>query len=118
MKTRVKKVSQAQRRQAAVRRRDDALGRLSSTTAAIAVATITAVGAFGLYLAKAFPGHSAAPTGTVAGSGGAATGGATGGTGNTGTQAGGSAQVQTPLQPPSTPVQGSSGRPRITSGAS
>ncbi len=125
MGPRVRQASQAQRRQSAVLRRDDALARLTTASVAIAVATITAVGALGLYVAKALPGHAATPTGSVAGSRGTAGGAATGGTGNSGASgpsagapAGGSSQVTGPLQPPSTPVQGTPIRPRVTSGAS
>ena len=50
----------AQRRHAASLRRDGALNRLSSITAKVAVATIAAVGALGVYVAKALPGHHAA----------------------------------------------------------
>ena len=55
---RVRQASPAQRRHAAAMRRDGALSRLSSITAAIGVAIIAAVGALGVYVGKALPGPS------------------------------------------------------------
>jgi len=86
-------------------RRDGALARLSSVTAAIAVATIVGVGALGLYVGRALPGHH---SGSVPG---AST--STGGTGNTG-----QASQQAGLNPPSTPTQGASLPAPVTSGSS
>ena len=106
---RVRQASPAQRRHAAAMRRDGALSRLSSITAAIGVAIIAAVGALGIYVGKALPGHHAPSTSTPAGNRGAATG--TGGavTGNSG---------QGALNPPSTPTQGTSLPAPVTSGSS
>ena len=56
----LRQASPAQRRHAASLRRDGALNRLSSITGSIAIATIAAVGALGVYVAKALPGHHAA----------------------------------------------------------
>lgn len=42
-------------------RRDDSLRRVRSLTKGITVAAAAAVGVLGFYVAKAFPGHSAAP---------------------------------------------------------
>ena len=55
----LRQASPAQRRRAASLRRDGALNRLSSITGSIAVATIAAVAALGVYVAKALPGHHA-----------------------------------------------------------
>ncbi len=109
---RVKQASPAQRRHAAAMRRDGALSRLSNITAAIGVAVIVAVGALGVYVGKALPGHHAASTsGTSAptGNSGAATGNSGAATGNSG---------QGALNPPSTPTQGASLPAPVTSGSS
>lgn len=98
--------SPAQRRHAASLRRDGALNRLSSITTAIAVATIASVGAIGVYVAKALPGHHAgASTGATT---------ATVPSGNSG-QGTGSSNA---LNPPSTPPQAASAPPPVTSGSS
>ena len=55
----LRQANPAQRSHAASLRRDGALNRLSSITGSIAVATIAAVGALGIYVAKALPGHHA-----------------------------------------------------------
>ncbi len=109
---RVRQTSPAQRRHAAAMRRDGALSRLSNITAAIGVAIITAVGALGIYVGKALPGHhAAASTGgsTSTGNGGLPSG-------NSGAPAGNSGQAA--LNPPSTPTQGASGPAPVTSGSS
>ncbi len=101
--------SPAQRRHAASLRRDGALNRLSSLTTAVAVATIASVGAIGVYVAKALPGHHA----------GASTGAtnATAPSGNSG-QGTGASSSSSGLNPPSTPPQAASAPPPVTSGSS
>jgi hypothetical protein len=109
---RVRQASPAQRRHAAAMRRDGALSRLSSITAAIGVAIIAAVGALGIYVGKALPGHhapSTSGTSTPAGNSGSATGTNGAATGNSG---------QGALNPPSTPTQGTSLPAPVTSGSS
>ncbi len=83
-----------------------ALNRLSNITGSIAIATVTAVGALGFYVAKALPGHHA----------GASTGATTttvpsGNSGNSGAGASNS------LNPPSTPPTAASAPPPVTSGS-
>ncbi len=98
----------AQQRRAASLRRDGALNRLSNITGSIAIATVAAVGALGVYVAKALPGHHAgASTGVTT---------ATVPTGNSGQGAGGSSSSNS-LNPPSTPPQAASAPPPVTSGS-
>ena len=109
---RVKQASPAQRRHAAAMRRDGALSRLTNITAAIGVAIIVAVGALGVYVGKALPGHHASSTAgssTSTGNSGQATGNSGQATGNSG---------QGSLNPPSTPTQGASLPAPVTSGSS
>ena len=62
----LRQASPAQRRHAASLRRDGALNRLSSITAATVVATTVIVGALVIYVGKALPGHqSGASSGTT-----------------------------------------------------
>lgn len=103
----LRQASPAQRRHAASARRDGALNRLSSITTAIAVATITAVGALGVYVDKALPGHHSSTS--TAGSTTAPSGNS-GNSGNTGSSSS--------LNPPSTPPQAASTPPPVTSGSS
>jgi len=105
---RVRQLSPAQRRHAAAMRRDGALSRLSNITAAIGVAIIAAVGALGVYVGKALPGHHAA-TSTSTGNGGLPSGNSGAPAGNSGPGA---------LNPPSTPTQGASAPAPVTSGSS
>jgi hypothetical protein len=105
---RVRQATPAQQRRAASLRRDSALNRLSSITGAIAVATIAAVGALGVYVGKALPGHHA-PSST-----GAST--ASVPSGNSGQGVGASSSPNS-LNPPSTPPQASSTPPPVTSGS-
>lgn len=87
-------------------RRDGALARLSSITAAIGVAIIVGVGALGLYVGRALPGHHSSPTtGATASSGSAAQ------SSQPGTSQGG-------LSAPSTPTQSTPLPAPVTSGAS
>ncbi len=87
-------------------RRDGALTRLSSITAAVGVATIAAVGALGIYVGKALPGHHAGSiTGTSATSGTSAPGA-------------GTSSSQSSLNPPSTPTQAAPAAAPVTSGSS
>ncbi len=97
----------SQRRRAASLRRDGALNRLSSITGSIAVATIAAVAALGIYVGKALPGHHAPA------SAGASTASVPPVTGNSGAGAGASSS----LNPPSTAPQASSAQPPVTSGS-
>jgi hypothetical protein len=91
-------------------RRDGALSRLSNITAAIGVAIIAAVGALGVYVGKAIPGHHAASTsGRSTPNSGAPTGNSAAPVGNSG---------QGALNPPSTPTQGASLPAPVTSGSS
>jgi hypothetical protein len=100
---RVRQASPAQRRRAAVTRRDTALERLGAITAAICVATLAAVGALGVYVAKALPGHHSGQTaGTTATSGNSGSGAGSG----------------TSLNPPSAAPQGASLPAPVTSGSS
>jgi len=105
---RVRQADPAQRRRAASLRRDGALNRLSSITGAIAVATIAAVAALGIYVGKALPGHHA-PS-----SAGATNATVPPGTGNSGA---GVSSSPNSLKPPSTSPQASSAHPPVTSGS-
>jgi len=87
-------------------RRDGALARLSSITAATGVAVVVGVGALGLYVGRALPGHHAG-----------ATSGATSSTGNSGQGSQSSASAGG-LNPPSTPTQSAPLPPPVTSGSS
>ncbi len=89
-------------------RRDSALNRLSSITGSIAIATVAAVGALGIYVAKALPGHHAPP------SSGATT--ATVPSSNSG-QGAGAPGSPGALNPPSAPPQATSAPPPVTSGS-
>jgi hypothetical protein len=103
---RVRQASPAQRRHVAAIRRDSALTRLSSITAAIGVATIVAVGALGIYVGKAVPGHhatSTAGTSTTSGNSGQGTG---------------VSSSQNALNPPSTAPQAAPAAAPVTSGSS
>lgn len=91
-------------------RRDTALARLSSITAAIAVGTVAAVGVLGVYVAKAFPGHHT-PTPTSTGSSLAGNPAPAGNVGNSGNSGSG-------LSPASSPPQASSTPAPVTSGSS
>jgi hypothetical protein len=104
----LRQTSPTQRRHAASLRRDGAMNRLSSITTAIAVAIIAAVGALGIYVAKALPGHHA-PSNT-----GATT--ASVPAGNTAQGAGASSSSNS-LNPPSAPPQATSSPPPVTSGS-
>jgi hypothetical protein len=107
----VRLASSAQRRHAAAIRRDGALARLSTITGAVGVATIAAVCILGVYVGKALPGHHAAPaTGTTATSAGGTQVPGTSGTSSNGGQGA--------INPPSTPTQGTSLQPPVTSGSS
>ena len=97
-----------QRRQAASLRRDGALNRLSSITAATAVGTMAAVGALGVYVAKALPGHNAR-----AGTGGSTAAAPSGNSGQGAVAPG----VSGALNPPSAPPQPTSSPPAVTSGS-
>jgi hypothetical protein len=110
----VRRATPAQRRYAAALRRDGALSRLSTITAAVGVATIVAVGILGVYVGKALPGHNAAATtsgGTSSGTAGQVSGdsGNSGNSGNSG---------QGAINPPSTPTQRAPAPAPVTSGSS
>ena len=103
---RIKQASPAQRRRAAASRRDAAVEQLGAITAAIAVTTIAAVGALGVYVAKVLPGHHAAPaSGATSASNNPANAGAATGSGSS-------------LNPPSSSPQGASLPAPVTSGSS
>ena len=78
---RVRHSTRDQRRHVAAVRRDTALSRLSSITAAIAVGTVAAVGAIGVYVAKASPRHHAATSTATNAPGTAVSPGTTGNSG-------------------------------------
>ena len=96
-------------------RRDAALERVRSVTKAVAVGSVAAVGAFGLYVSRALPGHASTPapatiTPTVpaAPPSGAAT--------STTTPV--SQATSTTLSPPSAPPVRSRARAPVVSGSS
>jgi hypothetical protein len=107
----VRRATPAQRRHAAALRRDGALSRLSTITAAVGVATIVAVGILGIYVGKALPGHSPAAA-TSGGTSSGTTGQVSGNSGNSG-NSGPSA-----INPPSTPTQRAPAPAPVTSGSS
>jgi hypothetical protein len=102
--------SPAQRRHIAAARRDDALARLSVITGGIGVAVVLAVGAIGVYVGKALPGHHAVPASNSTVGRGA---GLAGNTGQGATAAGSGA-----LNPPVSAPQGTSLPAPVTSGSS
>ena len=102
--TPVRHANPAQRRHAASARRDGALNRLSTITRGIVVASLAAVGAMGIYVAKALPGHHATTTTSVS-SGGNANGGGTSNSANS-------------LNPPSSSPTAASTPAPVTSGGS
>jgi len=104
----LRQAGRVHRRHAASLRRDGALNRLASIKTAIAVATIGAVGALGVYVAKALPGHHAgastgATTATVPSSNSA--------------QGAGASSSSNALNPPPTQPQATSAPPPVTSGS-
>ncbi len=106
---RARTLSPARRRHIAAARRDDALARLSTITGGIGVAVVLAVGAIGVYVGKALPGHHATPaSNSTVGPGG----GLAGGTGQ-GVSAGGSGA----LNPPASAPQSASLPAPVTSGS-
>lgn len=103
----LRQASPAQRRRVATLRRDGALNRLTSITGSIAIATIAAVAALGVYVAKALPGHhTGSSTGTTT----------TVPAGNTGQGAGASSSSNS-LNPPPTSPAPASAPPPVTSGS-
>ncbi len=92
-------------------RRDGALTRLSSITAAIGVGTIAAVGILGIYVGRALPGHHAAST-TGSSTPSGSTGHVSGNSGNSGNSGQGA------INPPSTPTQSAPAQAPVTSGSS
>ncbi len=107
---RLRTLTPAQRRHAAAGRRDDALARLSTITGGIGVAVVLAVGAIGVYVGKALPGHHAT-TGSSSSTG-------TGGTvaGDTG-PGGGAASGSASLNPPASAPQSARLPAPVTSGS-
>lgn len=93
------------------RRRDAALDRARSITKTVAVASVAAVAAFGIYLSRALPGHAATshPSGsTVSPS-----------NGNTSTNGdSGAGQSPSDLAPPSSPPAQSQQQAPVVSGSS
>ena len=100
---RLRPPSPAQRRRAAVQRREVALGRLSGITAGIGIGAIAAVGVLGVYVGRALPGHHSTPTNS-AGSGLS--------------QSPSSSAGNQGITPPSTPIQNAPVSAPVTSGAS
>jgi len=100
---RLRQPSPAQRRRAAVQRRDVALTRLGGITAGIGIGAVAAVGVLGVYVGRALPGHHSAPANS-AGSGLSQSPAS-----SSGTQG---------INPPSAPVQNAPAPALVTSGAS
>ena len=100
---RLRQQSPAQRRRAAVQRREVALGRLSGITAGIGIGAIAAVGVLGVYVGRALPGHHSVPTSS---------------TGSGLSQSPASSAGTQGISPPSTPVQNAPAGAPVTSGAS
>ena len=109
------------RQRALAARRDAHLGRVSGATKAAGVATVAAVGVFGIYVSRTIPGHStasttnpaaassasAAPAGSSAAPAGASAGSSTGASSSPAT-----------LAPPSAPPVRTVRPPVVVSGAS
>ncbi|HEY5097315.1 MAG TPA: hypothetical protein VII46_04670 [Acidimicrobiales bacterium] len=94
------------------RRRDAAVQRTRSITRTIAVASVSAVAVFAVYVSRALPGHAATTTGTTAGS----TNGVTAGGGSS---AGGSpSNLATPSSPPVQQQQQQQQQAPVVSGSS
>ncbi|MGA3147255.1 MAG: hypothetical protein ABSF33_07235 [Acidimicrobiales bacterium] len=93
--------------------RDAALQRVNSITKAIAVASVTAAVAIGIYVSRAVPGHSTIPAGAASGTTG--TTGAASGTGS-GVPAAGTSQPSS-LSPPNTPPTPTQQQAPVVSGA-
>jgi hypothetical protein len=91
-------------------RRDEALARLSTITGGIGIAVVVAVGAIGVYVGKALPGHHATPASN------SSVGQGSGVAGNSGQ--GGAAAPSGSLNPPSSLPQGTSQPAPVTSGSS
>jgi hypothetical protein len=108
----MRKASPAQRRHAAVCRRDSALERVAGITAGIGITVVAAVGLLGVYVSRALPGHHAATTSNAAtGVGGTAAGtGTTGATGNSGNA--------TSINPPGSAPQATTAPSPVSTGAS
>jgi hypothetical protein len=102
-------------RQARIQR-DDALRRSGSITRAIAAASLAALAALGVYVSRAFPGHSASttvPSPGATSTGGASTNGAVAGGGtSTGGQSG------TSISPPTNAPAPSQQQAPVVSGSS
>jgi len=96
-------------------RRDAALERTRSITKTVGVASVAAVAAFGIYLSRALPGHSATSTATT-------TTGSTGSGSTAVTPSGGSTSAgagsPTQLTPPSSPPAQSQSQAPVVSGSS
>jgi hypothetical protein len=75
------------------RRRDAAVERTRSITKAVAVASVAAVAAFGIYISRAVPGHAATTSGSTVSPAGTSSSGAT----SSGSQSSGG------LAPPASP---------------
>ncbi len=96
-------------------RRDAALERVRSVTKAIAVGSVAAAGAFGLYVSRALPGHASTPppATTTPATTPTAPAGATTSTTTPGGQA-----TSTTLSPPSAPPVRARARAPVVSGSS
>ena len=90
-------------------RHDGALVRLSNITAAIGVAIVVAVGALGVYVGRALPGHHATSTTGASAPNSGVPAGNSGNSGNSG---------QGGINPPSSAPQGASLPAPVTSGSS
>lgn len=85
------------------RQREDALGRARSISKSIAVASVAGVAAIGLYVSRAFPGHTSTPAGATAGTTGATSAGSSAGVPSTGGGNSSAGQSGTTLAPPNNP---------------
>jgi hypothetical protein len=94
------------------RRRDAALGRARSITKTVAVASVAAVAAFGIYISRALPGH-AATSHTSSGSTVSPSDGST----SAGSDSGGG-QSPSDLAPPNSPPAQSQQSAPVVSGSS
>lgn len=92
--------------------RDAAIERSRSITKAIGVASVAAVAVFGVYVSRAFPGHSTTPAGATSASGSQSANGYASNGGNSGSQSSGN------LAPPNNPPAQSYQQAPVVSGSS
>jgi hypothetical protein len=103
-------------------RRDAALSRVGSMTRKIAVGSIAAAAAIGLYVSRALPGHSARPTpsgvaGSTAGTGGGGTVAAVPPSGVSGGSSAGAGGSSNTLTPPTNPPSQTQQQAPVVSGS-